>query len=220
MSYWDHAKPVQRTRAVHVEQIAKEACQLLDRDGFDAFTLRAVANRLCVAPASLYSRIRSLDDILDIALDYALSVDDGLQKAMANDAGCEELFLAYYRHLLTHPWTIGVIARRPPRGPAYISFSEAVCARLVRDGVDEPLARSYALSNYVLGCAMTARVAGLEPNAPVRDGQAPVYESLRANQSFSTEDVVNGGVRALLHFSIPVSSISGTTKPEEVKDSR
>ena len=59
MSYWDHRKPVRRARAVDVEAIAGESVGLLDAGGLRALTVRAVAARLGVAPASLYSRVKS-----------------------------------------------------------------------------------------------------------------------------------------------------------------
>ncbi|MDN5724089.1 MAG: TetR/AcrR family transcriptional regulator, partial [Corynebacterium sp.] len=71
MSYWDHRKPVRRARAVNIEAIARESVELLDAGGLRSLTVRAVAARLGVAPASLYSRLESADDLFDLALDQA-----------------------------------------------------------------------------------------------------------------------------------------------------
>ncbi|NEA87341.1 TetR family transcriptional regulator, partial [Streptomyces sp. SID14436] len=62
-----------------VRDIARVAVDLLDGGGLRALTVRAVALRLDVAPASLYSRIASVDDLYDLALDDALGQDSETQ---------------------------------------------------------------------------------------------------------------------------------------------
>lgn len=85
MSYWADPKPVRRIRAVAVGEMAREAVALLDEGGITALTIRALAGRLRVAPPSLHSRIESVDDLLDLALDHALERD--AQAWTANDDG-------------------------------------------------------------------------------------------------------------------------------------
>ncbi|WGH84265.1 MULTISPECIES: TetR family transcriptional regulator [Auritidibacter] len=54
MTYWEHPKPVQRLRAVDIQDLARASVRLLDAGGLKALTLRAVAQDIGVAPASLY----------------------------------------------------------------------------------------------------------------------------------------------------------------------
>src|SRR5690625_661596 len=126
MSYWEHRKPVRRARSVDVRDLARVAVELLDEGGLRALTIRAVAFRLDVAPASLYSRVTSVDDLFDLALDDALGNDVHLQRAREH-ADLHALMLAYYRHLVRHPWACQVIAMRAPRGPCYLLLSERMC---------------------------------------------------------------------------------------------
>lgn len=198
MSYWDHAKPLQRSRAVDVVRIAEQACALLDEGGETSLTLRAVAQRLGVAAASIYSRVEGVEDIMDLALDHALMADSRFQADLANETDASAILIGHYHHLARHQWAIGVIARRPPRGPAYLRLSEALCSRLVDAGHPDPLSTAYAASNYVLGCAATVRASMTEPGAPIDSEVAPVYAYHQGSQTHSAETLLRLGVISIL----------------------
>lgn len=197
MSYWNRSRPIKRARAVDVAQVADAATRLLDEGGLRALTVRAVAQRLGVAPASLYSRLSSIDDVFDLALDHALGDDSELQAARTT-ATLHELMLAYFRHLVRHPWACQVIAMRAPRGPNYLQLSERMCALLIELGSPDPLGDAYALSNFVIGSATTAPMAGHERQSPVDAERAPQYASLHAVHHEGSEAILSAGIEALL----------------------
>lgn len=197
MSYWEHRKPVRRARAVDVEQVANAAAQLLDDGGLRALTIRAVAHRLEVAAASLYSRVSSVDDLYDLALDQALGADTELQRAI-DDAGLHGLMMSYYRHLVDHRWACQVIAMRAPRGPNYLRLSECMCVLLAEQGAADPLGAAYTLSNFTIGSATTAPMARNERNSPIDADAAPVYASLHTEHTVNAEAIVRSGLEALL----------------------
>lgn len=196
MSYWSHRKPIQRARAVDVDAIARAAADLLDEGGLRALTVRAVAARIGVAPASLYSRVESADDLFDLALDHALGCDRDITDAIAA-AGLRDLMVAYYRHLLRHRWACQVIPMRAPRGPNYLRLSERMCLLLEEAGVPDPLSVAYALSNYVIGSASTAPTADSERAAPIDPGIAPAYARLHAHHDVDPEAILTTGLEAL-----------------------
>ncbi len=197
MSYWEHRKPVRRTRAVDVRDVARVAVELLDEGGLRALTIRAVALRLDVAPASLYSRVTAVDDLFDLALDEALGNDVQLQEAREHSE-LHALMLAYYHHLVRHPWACQVIAMRAPRGPNYLLLSERICVLLGERGSTDPLGDAYVLSNFVIGSATTTPTAGHEREAAVDSEVAPLYASLHAAHEVDTEAIISGGLDALL----------------------
>lgn len=197
VSYWEHRKPVQRVRAVDVCDAAQVAIELLDEGGLRALTVRAVASRLGVAPASLYSRIASVDDLYDLALDEALGQDPELQRAIL-EMDLHPLMLAYHRHLVSHPWTCQIIAMRAPRGPNYLALSERMCSLLAERGSTDPLSDAYALSNFVIGSATTTPAVDHERDAPVDREVAPFYASLHSAHRVDTEAILAAGLRALL----------------------
>lgn len=197
VSYWDHRKPVQRQRAVDVAEIARASVALLDEGGSRALTLRAVAQRVGVAPASLYSRVRSADDLFDLALDFALADDSVMQQAVS-DATLTDLMMAFFRHLVSHHWAGQVIGMRAPRGPAYVRLSERMCVLLEEAGMKDPLGASYRLSNLVIGSALTAPMAASEKTASIDAAQAPTYARLHREHHISPESILADGIKALL----------------------
>ncbi|HIY67328.1 MAG TPA: TetR family transcriptional regulator [Candidatus Agrococcus pullicola] len=197
MSYWEHPKPVRRARSVDVRDIARVAVDLLDEGGLRALTIRAVAHRLEVAPASLYSRVTSVDDLFDLALDDALGHDARLQEATEH-AELHTLMLVYYHHLVQHPWACQVIAMRAPRGPNYLRLSERMCTLLAERGSTDPLGDAYALSNFVIGSATTTPMASHERHAAVDSDVAPFYASLHASHGVDAEAILSAGLDALL----------------------
>ncbi|WP_089771685.1 TetR/AcrR family transcriptional regulator [Ruania alba] len=197
MSYWEHRKPQRRTRVVDVDGIARISTELLDDGGLRALTIRAVAGKLSVAPASLYSRVARVDDLFDLALDNALAQDTAIQRAIT-DAGLHDLMLTYYRHLARHRWATQVIAMRAPRGPHYLQLSERMCALLADAGARDPLGAAYALSNFVIGSATTTSMAGDERTAPVDPEIAPLYSRLHRDHAVDSESIVAAGLAPLV----------------------
>lgn len=197
MSYWDRQKPVKRARAVDVAKVAHAAARLLDEGGLRALTVRAVAQQLDVAPASLYSRLSSSDDLFDLALDHALGHDSKLQTARS-EAPLDALMLEYFRHLVRHPWACQVIAMRAPRGPHYLQLSGRMCVLLIELGSPDPLGDAYMLSNFVIGSATTAPIAGHERETPVDAELAPEYAALHAVRHEDSEAVLVAGLGVLL----------------------
>ncbi|WP_211220606.1 TetR/AcrR family transcriptional regulator [Gordonia shandongensis] len=188
---------MKRARSVDVARVAHTASSILDEGGLRALTVRAVAQRLDIAPASLYSRFSSSDDLFDVALDDALGRDAELQSAVRR-APLDALMVAYFRHLVRRPWACQVIAMRAPRGPNYLLLSERMCVLLVERGSADPLGDAYALSNFVIGSATTAPIAGHERVAPVDPRLAPTYATLHAARPEDPEAVLTAGLTALL----------------------
>lgn len=197
MSYWEHRKPVQRHRAVNIAEVARASGRLLDEGGLKALTMRAVAQQVGVAPASLYSRVESVDDLFDLALDVVLA-DDPVMSESINNADLPALMQAFFTHLTTHRWAGQVIGMRAPRGPAYLALSERMCVLLEREGVPDPLGTAYRLSNLVIGAALTAPMAPDERRVAIDPEQAPTYARLHAAHHISPREILSEGISALL----------------------
>ena len=197
MSYWEHRKPVQRLRAVDIMEVARVSAKLLDDGGLRALTLRSVAQKVGVAPASLYSRVDSVDDLFDLALDAALA-DDPLMSEAIHSADLPDLMQAFFVHLTTHRWAGQVIGMRAPRGPAYLTLSERMCVLLEQAGTPDPLGTAYRLSNLVIGSALTAPMAPDEKRVVIDPGQAPTYARLHTAHHISPQEILAQGIKALL----------------------
>ena len=197
MSYWEHRKPVRRLRAVDIGEVARASVRLLDEGGLRALTLRSVAQQVGVAPASLYSRVESVDDLFDLALDTALA-DDPVMSASIRNADLPDLMHAFFAHLTTHRWAGQVIGMRAPRGPAYLALSERMCVLLEQAGTPDPLGTAYRLSNLVIGASLTAPMASDEKRVAIDPDQAPTYARLHATHHTSPREILSDGITALL----------------------
>ncbi|MFC0581164.1 TetR/AcrR family transcriptional regulator [Micrococcoides hystricis] len=197
MSYWEHRKPVQRFRAVDIVEVARASVRLLDEGGLRALTLRSVAQEVGVAPASLYSRVVSVDDLFDVALDTALAEDPVMSEAI-RDADLVSLMQAFFKHLTTHRWAGQVIGMRAPRGPAYLALSERMCVLLEQADVTDPLGTAYRLSNLVIGASLTAPMAPDEKRVAIDPDQAPTYARLHGSHHLSPQEILTDGIKALL----------------------
>ncbi|WP_256282614.1 TetR family transcriptional regulator [Brevibacterium sp. HMSC07C04] len=197
MSYWEHRKPVQRLRAVDIMEVARVSAKLLDDGGLRALTLRSVAQKVGVAPASLYSRVESVDDLFDLALDAALA-DDPLMSEAIRSADLPDLMQAFFVHLTAHRWAGQVIGMRAPRGPAYLTLSERMCVLLEQAGAPDPLGTAYRLSNLVIGSALTAPMAPDEKRVVIDPEQAPTYARLHTAHHISPQAILAQGIKALL----------------------
>ena len=181
-----------------VDTLADHAVALCDSGGLRALTVRAAASSLGVAPASLYSRVDSGDDLFDLALDRVLGSDLSMAVAI-EDGDLRALLLAYFRHLERHGWACQIIGMRAPRGPNYLRLSENLVSLLNDGGVVDPLGASYALSNLVIGSAMTAPIAGDEQSTDVDASAAPLYARLHEHRTAEAESIVASAVDALLN---------------------
>ncbi|WP_252970546.1 TetR/AcrR family transcriptional regulator [Corynebacterium guaraldiae] len=88
--------------------------------------MRAVAQQVGVAPASLYSRVESVDDLFDLALDVVLA-DDPVMSESINNADLPALMQAFFTHLTTHRWPVRSSACVPPEALLTWPFL-SVCA--------------------------------------------------------------------------------------------
>ena len=176
--------------------VARAAATLLDEGGLRALTVRAVAGRLGVAPASLYSRVESVDDLYDLALDFTLG-DPSIEMAVGG-ADLPTLMFAYFQHLAQHRWACQVMGMRAPRGPNYLLLSERIIALFEESGVQDPLGASYTLSNFVIGSAMTAPMSNDERAAAVDPAIAPSYARLHDEHGIDAEAIFEVGLTALL----------------------
>ena len=180
-----------------IAEVAKASARLLDEGGLRALTMRAVAQQVGVAPASLYSRVESVDDLFDLALDTALADDPAMSESISN-ADLPTLMQTFFTHLTAHRWAGQVIGMRAPRGPAYLALSERMCVLLGRQGVPDPLGTAYRLSNLVIGAALTAPMASDEKRVAIDPGQAPTYARLHAAHHISPQEILSEGIKKLL----------------------
>ena len=111
------------------DAVLAEALALGDARGFDAVTIRGVADRLDVTPMALYRHVGDKDGLLDGLADalYAeLRLPDPADDWWEGLAGLARSTRAV---LLEHPWAVPLFSR-PLAGPHALALGSALAATL------------------------------------------------------------------------------------------
>jgi AcrR family transcriptional regulator len=149
------ATKARRTDALSREVIVEAATRILDAEGEEALTLRALTVRLSTGYGALYHHVENKSDLL------AAAADDVIARAMATVAPGREpretlraVALSLFDAINAHPW-VGAQLGRKPGGPALLKIYENVGEQLEGLGVPEPALfdSAGALVNYILGVA-------------------------------------------------------------------
>ena len=116
-------------------KLVRAAADLADEAGLPAVTVSALARQFDVRPASIYSHVTGLDDLLDLTAALALQeLADALAEALPGRAGREALFAFADTHrdyALAHPgrW---LAAQRRVSAEAAAGSAGRVIARAAR----------------------------------------------------------------------------------------
>jgi AcrR family transcriptional regulator len=139
-------------------EIVRAALDLLDRDGFDAFSMRRLAAELDVKSPSLYWHVRGKDELFDLLIDTVIGKCP-LPDAESGEPWQERLSrlgLDLRRVLLSHPAAARLLPGRLPFGPHGLRLADRVIGILRRSGLDDRMAGYgyLTLVFYVVGFAV------------------------------------------------------------------
>ncbi|GAB7046966.1 TetR/AcrR family transcriptional regulator [Catenuloplanes indicus] len=144
-----------RSDALSRDRIVDATVRILDQEGADGLTVRAVTARLSTGRGAIYHHVRGKDDLLaaaaDGVVDRALA---GLADGDDAERAIRAVALAVFDAIDAHPW-LGTQLAREPAQPAALRIWKALGVRLRQLGLTGtalPSAGS-ALVNYVLGAA-------------------------------------------------------------------
>jgi AcrR family transcriptional regulator len=135
-------RPARRRRdPISREAIVAAAIALLDRDGYDALSMRALADELGTGAASLYWHVGSKDGLLDLVMDQLI----GEVTVPAADPArwreqVKEVARAQRAVSLRHPYLVRVSIGRIPLGPNALRLNEHVLAIMRAGGLPPVLA--------------------------------------------------------------------------------
>lgn len=148
------AQPDRRER-LNRARVLRAAVDLADECGFDAFTMRKLAEQLGVVPMALYKHVADKDELLDGMIDLVFDEiefpgDGDWRTAMRVRAQ------AVRAALVRHPWAVGRMESGTP-GPANLRHHNAVLRCLRRDAgfPFRTAVHAYSvLDSYVYGFAL------------------------------------------------------------------
>ena len=144
-----------RAEALTRDVIVKAATEILDDEGEDALTLRALTVRLATGYGAIYHHVADRNDLLAAATDHAIAhiVTDLVADAEPRQA-LRALAGGLFDAIDAHPW-IGAQLIREPWRPALMDVYESIGQQLRAFGVPEQALPDSAgvLVNYILGVA-------------------------------------------------------------------
>lgn len=149
------ANSKRRADTLSRERIIAVAIEILDADGENALTFRALAARLKTGSGALYWHIADKNELLAAAADRIIA-----QMMAALDPGIDPhgairaIALGVFDAIDAHPW-VGTQLIREPWQPGTLRIFEGIGRGLVALGVPEPAQFDAwsALVNYMLGVA-------------------------------------------------------------------
>ena len=109
------------------------AIELADRDGIESISMRRLAQQLGVEAMSLYTHVRSKNDLLDGMADAVISEIPLSADAAGWQASLRQMVLAARRVMLRHNWAPGTVETRTAPGPAALGYANAVIG-ILREG--------------------------------------------------------------------------------------
>jgi AcrR family transcriptional regulator len=125
---------VPRPRSLTTERLATATLAVIDRDGLDALTMRAVAKELGMATMSLYRYVTDKDELEVLVVDHVLSaVDLAVPPGEWRDRLAELLSRARVA-VVAHSATVPLLLRHRHSVPASLVLIEATLAILTDAG--------------------------------------------------------------------------------------
>ena len=117
------------------EQVVAAAVELADAGGIDSISMRRLAQDLGVEAMSLYTHVRSKEDLLDAMADAVISMIPVVSGSGPADwsGSLRRLAAGARAVMLAHPWAPRIIETRAVPGPAGLAYVNAVL-RILREG--------------------------------------------------------------------------------------
>ena len=144
-------------RALTRERVVAEALAVVNTDGAQALSMRALARRLGVVPGALYRHVRNKEQLYDLILDAVLAeVDCRTDPALPWIAQVATLTHRLRAVLESHPGIAALLKTRDPVSPASLALAEAFLAPLHAAGLSghEAALAFRLIYDYTLGFAL------------------------------------------------------------------
>src|SRR3954469_25217475 len=102
-----------RPRGSLSPEVILDAAEAVAGQGFDALSMRAVADRLGAAPMALYNHFATKEQLVDALLDRVLSRFEPEPATDDWTADLRRFARAHRRLLVQHPWAVAPLFNQP-----------------------------------------------------------------------------------------------------------
>ncbi len=141
------------TDGLRLEVVLAEALALVDAEGMDALTVRALATRLGTGSSTLYRHVASREELLVLLVDAVFGEVRLPDPELPGRVRVEQLSTELRRVLRSHPHIVPALGGSPIRGPNAVRAATCGLDNLLAAGHPPDRARAayLALLDYVLG---------------------------------------------------------------------
>ena len=151
------------------QRVLDAAVELADGHGIESVSMRRLGQELGVEAMSLYTHVRSKEDLLDGMVDVVMSQVPAVEARDDWKAALRSAMLHARGVLLRHPWAPDVIEKRAAPGPAILRQYDTVMGILRRGGFSLELTH-HAL--HMLGSRLLGFTRELFDDSPDLDPEA------------------------------------------------
>ncbi|MCZ4253902.1 TetR/AcrR family transcriptional regulator [Sulfitobacter sp. G21635-S1] len=155
-------RPPQAEAPVSRDDMVLAALELLDREGVDAFTMRALAKRLGINPMTIYHHFGGRDGLIGAMSDAVYAQVKAPVDGTPFDR-IEGLLKAYQAQVLRHPALTLLIFSRPMVFPQQAErITNMISAFLAEGGLPDHKARLWRdiLVDFTHGAALATAMSG------------------------------------------------------------
>jgi AcrR family transcriptional regulator len=144
-----------RTEALSKARIVEAAIELLDTEGEDALTFRALAARLATGSGAIYWHVADKSALLAAATDHIIArvMNDAVRGSSPQEV-IRTMALGVFNSIHAHPWVGGSLSRNPWQY-AVLRMLEGVGSQIQALGVPQhaQFNAATALMSFMLGLA-------------------------------------------------------------------
>jgi AcrR family transcriptional regulator len=166
------------------DRVLQAAIAHADTGGFEALTMRTLAEVLGVAPMALYRHVANKDDLIDAMVDVVFTEIGVPARGGDWRASMRRRAIAVREALTKHPWAVGLLESRRTPGPANLRHHDAVIGRLRAAGFDvNETAHAYSvLDSYIYGFALTKANLPFEGSEQAEEMAGAMLSPFAANE--------------------------------------
>jgi AcrR family transcriptional regulator len=149
-------------KTVSPQSILSEALRLLDADGLDRFTMRALALRVGINPMTIYHHFKDRDGLIRSLADWVYA-DVAAPETGDAHARLRGLLMAYYAKVVRHPALTLAIFVRPSLFPDHAKRITVELSSLLRElglSSQRSLPWTSILVDYTHGAALAVAAGG------------------------------------------------------------
>jgi AcrR family transcriptional regulator len=151
------------------QRVLEAAIELADRDGLESVSMRQLGQELGIEAMSLYTHVRSKDDLLDGMIEVVVGQVPVVDAGDDWKAALRSSMLGARGVLLRHPWAPDVIETRTAPGPAILRQYDTVMGIMRGGGLSLELTH-HAL--HMLGSRLLGFTRELFDDSPNPDPAA------------------------------------------------